>query len=173
MGVGGWVGVERHTKPHTKTLMKYKIGEAEFKVNFILEQISSSAQGWRTLALPYSADAGTWQAAIPLRGYFELLPWYKGICGDLKAYGIEWIQNTPQFQRASVFLWHTTASLHLRAGRACASACSVLEQERLHNIQAQHYGPHVEYNSWYLQGLKSFHSILNGRLWLIIHQNHG
>lgn len=99
--------------------MKYKTGETEFKANFIPGQISSSAQGWRNICS--SIFRGCWDLAScnTTQGCFKLLPWYKGICGDLKAYGIIWIQNIPQFQRDSVFLWHATASLYLRAGLVC------------------------------------------------------
>lgn len=112
-------GGERQTNQQPNPQMKYKTGETEFKANFILGQISSSAQGWRNICS--SIFRGCWDLAScnTTQGCFKLLPWYKGICGDLKAYGIIRIQNIPQFQRDSVFLWHATASLYLRAGLVC------------------------------------------------------
>lgn len=51
----------RHTKSQTKPQMKYKTGEAEFKVNFIQGQISSSAQGWGNACS--SIFSGCWDLA--------------------------------------------------------------------------------------------------------------
>lgn len=133
-------GKKRQTNQQPKAPMKSKTGEAAFKANFIQGQISSSAQGWRNICS--SIFSACWDLASynTTQGCFKLLPWYKGICGDLKAYGIIWIQNIPQFQRASVFLWHATASLRLRAGLVCISLCSVLVREWLHKVWGQQQG---------------------------------
>lgn len=110
-------GEEKANKPTTKTPEEIQNREIEFKANFLQGQIPSSAQGWRNICS--SIFSGCWDLAScdTTRGCFKLLPWHKGICGDLKAYGIKCIQSILPFQRASVFLRHATASLHLR--QAC------------------------------------------------------
>lgn len=62
---------------------------------------------------------GCWDLASydTTQGCFKLLPWYKGICGDLKADGIKWIQNIPVSK--SLCLPRACHFPCLRAGPVC------------------------------------------------------